>query len=46
MLSSLSSVQLFAMLWTVALQVPLAWISPGKNTGVGCHYHLQGISPF
>ena len=19
------------------------WNSPGKNTGVGCHFHLQGI---
>ena len=22
-----------------------AWDSPGKNTGVGCHTLLQGISP-
>ena len=21
------------------------WASPGKNTGVGCHFHLQGIFP-
>ena len=21
------------------------WISPGKNIGVGCHAHLQGIVP-
>ena len=21
------------------------WDSPGKNTGVGCHFFLQGISP-
>ena len=21
------------------------WDSPGKNTGVGCHFHLQGIFP-
>ena len=21
------------------------WDSPGKNTGVGCHFHLQGIVP-
>ena len=21
------------------------WNSPGKNTGVGCHFLLQGISP-
>ena len=29
--------------WTVACQAPLAWDSPGKNTGVGCHFLLQGI---
>ena len=23
--------------WTVACQAPL-WDSPGKNTGVGCHF--------
>ena len=22
-----------------------AWNSPGKNTGVGCHFLLQGIFP-
>ena len=26
----------------VALQAPLQWDSPGKNTGVGCHFLLQG----
>ena len=31
-----------ATLWTVARQAPLS-ISPGKNTGVGCHALLQGI---
>ena len=30
--------------WTVACQAPL-WDSPGKNTGVGCHFLLQGIFP-
>ena len=29
--------------WTVACQVPLPLDSPGKNTGVGCHFLLQGI---
>ena len=29
--------------WTVALQIPLPWNSLGKNTGVGCHFLLQGI---
>ena len=24
---------------------PLSWASPGKNTGVGCHFLLQGIFP-
>ena len=30
--------------WTVACQTPL-WDLPGKNTGVGCHFLLQGIFP-
>jgi len=35
---SLSHVQLFTTLLTVARQAPLCpWDSPGKNTGVGCH---------
>ena len=34
-----------ATLWTVACQAPLLWNSPGKNTGVGFHFLLQGISP-
>ena len=30
--------------WTVACQAPLCqWDFPGKNTGVGCHFLLQGI---
>ena len=29
--------------WTVARQAPLSMDSPGKNTGVGCHFLLQGI---
>ena len=39
----LSHVQLFATLWTVAHQAPLSMDSLGKNTGVGCHFLLQGI---
>ena len=35
----------FATPWTVALQAPLSMGSPGKNTGVGCHFLLQGIFP-
>ena len=29
--------------WTVALQVALSMGFPGKSTGVGCHFLLQGI---
>ena len=44
-LSHFSRVQFFAILWTIAHQAPLSRNSPGKNTGVGCHSFLQGISP-
>ena len=30
--------------WTVSSQAPLSMGFPGKNTGVGCHFFLQGIS--
>ena len=40
---SLSRVQLFATPWTVAYQAPPTWDFPGKSTGVGCHFLLQGI---
>ena len=40
---SLSCVRLFASPWTVAHQAPLPWDFPGENTGVGCHFLLQGI---
>ena len=36
-LSHFRGVQLFATPCTVALQAPLSWDSPGKNTRVGCH---------
>ena len=40
----LQRVQLFATPWTVAHRAsPRPWDSPGKNTGVGCHFLLQGI---
>ena len=39
----LSCVQLFVTPWTVAHQAPCPGDSPGKNTGVGCHFLLQGI---
>ena len=42
-LSHFSPVGLFATLWPTSLLYP--WDSPGKNTGVGCHVLLQGISP-
>ena len=31
--------------WTVAHQCPLSIGFPSKNTGVGCHFLLQGIFP-
>ena len=34
---------LLATAWIAAYQVSLSMASPGKNTGVGCHAHLQGI---
>ena len=34
-MKSLSRIRLFATLWD----------SPGKNTGVGCHFLLQGLVP-
>ena len=40
---SLSHVRLFATPWTARLLRP--WDSPGKNTGVGCHFLLQQIFP-
>ena len=41
---SLNHVQLFLTLWTVAHQAPLSMgFFSGKNTGVGCHFLLQGI---
>ena len=39
----LSRVQLFATPWTGAARLLCPWNSPGKNTGVGCHFLLQNI---
>ena len=41
------SLQSCPILWTVAHQAPLSspWDSPGKNTGEGYHFLLQGIFP-
>ena len=41
-LSCFSHVQLFVMLWSIALWI-CPWGSPGKNTGVACHFLLQEI---
>ena len=38
---SLRRVRLFATPWTVAYQAPPSMESPGKSTGVGCHFLLQ-----
>ena len=35
----------FATPWTVAHHTPLPLYFPVKNTGVGCHFLLQGIFP-
>ena len=42
---SLSCVQLFVTPWTVIHKAPLSMGFPSKNTGVGCHFLLQGIFP-
>ena len=44
-MKSLSCVRLFATLWIIAYQLPCPWDFPGKNTGLGCHFLLQGIFP-
>ena len=41
LLSHFSRVRLCATPQTAAHQAPLPWDSPGKNTGVGCHFILQ-----
>ena len=38
------SCPILATPWTVTCQAP-PWDSPGKNTGVGSHFLLQGIFP-
>ena len=35
----------FTTPWTVAARLLCPWDFPGKNTGVGCHFLLQGIFP-
>ena len=34
----------YATLWTVPTRLLCPWNSLGKNTGVGCHFLLQGSS--
>ena len=41
LLSCFSHVRLCATPQTAAHQAPRPWDSPGKNTGVGCHFLLQ-----
>ena len=41
LLSRFSHVQLCVTSETAALQAPCPWDSPGKNTGLGCHFLLQ-----
>ena len=43
LLSRFSRVRLCATPYTAAHQAPRPWDSPGKNTGVGCHFLLQGM---
>ena len=42
---SLSHVRLFVSPWTVDHQAPLSMEFSRKNTGMGCHFLLQGIYP-
>ena len=41
----LSPVQLFVALWTIKYptRVLYPWVFPGQNTGLSCHFLLQGI---
>ena len=43
LLNRFSHVQLCATPQTAAHQAPRPWESPGKNTGVGCHFLLQCV---
>ena len=46
---TVSRLVVFDSLWPhrlyVAHQAPLSWDSPGKNSGMGCHFLLRGIFP-
>ena len=41
----LTCVQLSAAPWTVAPRLLGPWDFPGKNTGVGCRFLIQGNLP-
>ena len=43
LLSHFSRVRLCVTPQTAATRLPHPWDSPGKNTGVGCHFLLQGM---
>ena len=43
LLSHFSRVRLCVTPETAAHQAPRPWDSPGKNTGVGCHFLLQSM---
>ena len=43
MLIHFSCVQLCVTPQTAATRLPRQWDSPGKNTGVGCHFLLQCV---
>ena len=45
LLGRFSRVRLFATLGTVACEDPLSMGFSRKNTGVSCHFLLQGIFP-
>ena len=43
LLSHFSRVRLYVIPQTAATRLPRPWDSPGKNTGMGCHFLLQFI---
>ena len=45
LVTKLKSCLTLATPWTVAHRLLCPWDFPGKNTRVGCHFHLQGIFP-
>ena len=44
-LSFFSRAQLLVTPWTVACRLLCPWDSPGKNTGLHCHFLFQRILP-